>query len=95
MKFSAEQIAGLLHGTIEGDSSVEVNALAKIEEGIEGSLSFLGNSKYEEFIYSTRSSICIVNNTFSPSSDLPKSLTLVKVEDAYACFAENFINSKI
>lgn len=88
MNFTAEQIAGLLNGTIEGDASIEVNALAKIEEGAQGSLSFLANQKYEEFIYTTKSSICIVNNTFSPSTDLPKSLTLIKVEDAYACFAQ-------
>ena len=88
MNFSAEQIAGILNGTIEGDASVEVNALAKIEEGFSGSLSFLGNPKYEEHIYTTESSVCIVNNTFSPSKDLPKSLTIIKVEDAYACFAK-------
>lgn len=88
MKFSAEQIAGMLNGTIEGDSSVEVNSLAKIEEGVQGALSFLANPKYEEYIYSTGSSICIVNNTFSPSTKLPNTLTLIKVDDAYACFAK-------
>ncbi len=88
MKFSAEQIAGMLNGTIEGDSSVEVNALAKIEEGFAGALSFLSNPKYEEYIYSTASSVCIVNDTFKPSSDLPSTLTLIKVSDAYACFAK-------
>lgn len=88
MKFSAKQIAGILEGTIEGDSSIEVEALAKIEEGFSGSLSFLGNPKYEEFIYSTKSSVCIVNNTFKASKDLPSSLTIIRVEDAYACFAK-------
>lgn len=88
MNFIAEQIAGMLNGTIEGNPSAEVNALAKIEEGFNGALSFLSNPKYEEFIYSTESSICIVNNTFSPSKPLPSTLTLIKVEDAYSCFAK-------
>lgn len=88
MKFSAEQIASMLDGAVEGDPSVEVSTLAKIEEGHSGALSFLSNPKYEEFIYTTQSSICIVNESFKPSSKLPKSLTLIKVEDAYSCFAK-------
>ncbi|MFT6245637.1 MAG: UDP-3-O-[3-hydroxymyristoyl] glucosamine N-acyltransferase [Salibacteraceae bacterium] len=88
MKFSAEQIAGLINGEVQGNSSVEVNTLAKIEEGKPGALSFLANPKYEEYIYTTGSSICIVNNTFEPSHPIPESLTLIKVDDAYACFAK-------
>ncbi len=88
MNFIAEQIAGMLEGKVEGNPSAEVNALAKIEEGFTGALSFLANSKYEEFIYTTQSTICIVNNTFTPSKELPSTLTLIKVEDAYSCFAK-------
>jgi UDP-3-O-[3-hydroxymyristoyl] glucosamine N-acyltransferase len=88
MEFSAEQIAGIILGEIIGDSQVKVNGLAKIEEGSEGKLSFLANTKYEEHIYTTGSSICIVNTTFVPNKPLPESLTLIKVEDAYACFAQ-------
>ena len=88
MEFSAEQIATILQGEIVGNKSVVVSGLAKIEEGVEGALSFLSNPKYEEFIYTTKSSICIVNNSFEPSKSIPTSLTLIKVEDAYACFAK-------
>jgi UDP-3-O-[3-hydroxymyristoyl] glucosamine N-acyltransferase len=88
MEFSAEQIAGIIKGTIHGISDVKVNGLAKIEEGSIGKLSFLSNPKYEEYIYTTASSVCIVNKTFVPSRDLPRNLTLIKVEDAYACFAK-------
>jgi UDP-3-O-[3-hydroxymyristoyl] glucosamine N-acyltransferase len=88
MEFSAEQIAGILGGDILGDPETKVTGLAKIEEGQPGTLSFLSNPKYEEFIYTTGSSICIVNNSFVPSKPLPVSLTLVKVDDAYACFAK-------
>ena len=88
MEFTAEQIAGLLQGEVDGNPSATVQGLAKIEEGSNGSLSFLSNPKYEEFIYTTGSSICIVNKTFIPSKPLPSSLTLIRVEDAYACFAK-------
>lgn len=88
MKFSAAQIAGILGGEIEGNSEVEVSALAKIEEGKGGELSFLSNPKYEEYIYTTGSSICIVNKEFVASKELPSTLTLVRVDDAYACFAK-------
>ena len=88
MEFSASQIAAIVNGEIIGSSSVIVTKLAKIEEGKEGTLSFLSNPKYEEFIYTTKSSICIVNKDFIPIKPLPLSLTLIKVENSYTCFAQ-------
>ena len=88
MEFSASQIAAIVNGEIIGSSSVIVADLAKIEEGQEGTLSFLSNPKYEEFIYTTKSSICIVNKDFIPVKPLPLSLTLIKVENSYTCFAQ-------
>jgi UDP-3-O-[3-hydroxymyristoyl] glucosamine N-acyltransferase len=88
MEFTAEQIAEILQGEILGDKHIKVSGLAKIEEGQTGALSFLSNPKYEEYIYSTLSSICIVNKSFEPNKSLPSTLTLIKVEDAYACFAK-------
>lgn len=88
MEFSAEQIAGILSGEIVGNPEVKVNSLSKIEEGQIGTLSFLSNPKYEEYIYETGASICIVNKSFEPLKALPQTLTLVKVDDAYACFAK-------
>lgn len=88
MEFTAEQIAGILSGDVVGNSEAKVTGLAKIEEGTPQSLSFLANPKYEEHIYTTESTICIVNRTFEPSQDLPSTLTLVKVDDAHACFAK-------
>ncbi len=88
MEFSAAQIANILSGEIIGDSNVVIKGLSKIEEGTSGTLSFLANPKYEEYIYQTASSICIVNKTFTAQKELPTTLTLIKVEDAYACFAK-------
>lgn len=87
MQFSAEQIAGLLQGTVEGNPAATVTNLSKIEEGKPGTLTFLANPKYTEYIYSTGASIAIVAKTFAAEKPLPESLTLIRVEDPYACFA--------
>lgn len=86
MKFTAEQIAGILEGEIVGNSQVEVSKLSKIEEGTKGSLTFLANPKYKQYIYSTNASIVIVNSTFDPEHTI--SATLIKVEDAYKSFSK-------
>ena len=64
MKFTAQQIAEILEGEVVGNANVEVSKLSKIEEGQEGSLTFLSNPKYQNFIYTTKASVTIVNNTF-------------------------------
>ncbi|MDO6596757.1 UDP-3-O-(3-hydroxymyristoyl)glucosamine N-acyltransferase [Oceanihabitans sp. 2_MG-2023] len=86
MKFTAEQIAGILEGDIVGNPDVEVSKLSKIEEGTEGSLTFLSNPKYTPYIYSTRASITIVNKTFEPENSIDT--TLIKVADAYKAFSK-------
>ena len=85
MEFSAQQIASVLGGTVEGDPEVKVNNFSKIEEGKPGTLTFLANPKYEHFIYKTEASIVLVNNDFTPAE--PVKATLVKVANAYASLA--------
>jgi len=85
MEFTAATIAGFLKGEIEGNPEVKVNTIAKIEEGHEGALSFLANPKYEHFIYTTGSSIVLVNKNFVPSAKVKA--TLIRVENAYESFA--------
>ena len=86
MKFTAAQIAEILEGEVVGNPSAEVFKLAKIEEGTEGSLTFLANPKYVNFIYSTEATITIVNNDFVPENEL--TTTLIKVDDAYQSFSK-------
>ena len=86
MKFTAEQIAGILEGEVVGNPNAEVSQLSKIEEGYEGSLTFLANPKYLNYIYTTKASVTIVNDTFVPEHEL--TTTLIKVEDAYASFSK-------
>lgn len=86
MKFTAAQIAGILNGTVDGDEDVQVHTLAKIEEGEVGSLTFLANPKYTQYIYTTKSSITIVNHDFTPEH--PIETTLIRVENAYTAFSQ-------
>lgn len=86
MKFTAEQIAGILEGEVVGNPNAEVYTLAKIEEGIEGSLTFLANPKYVNYIYTTKATITIVNSDFQPEQAIET--TLIKVEDAYKSFSK-------
>lgn len=85
MKFTAQQIAELLKGSVEGNPQVEVSGLSKIEEGKPGTLSFLANPKYNEYIYTTKASIVIVNSAFEAEN--PVEATLIRVADAYKSFA--------
>ncbi|NBU80820.1 MAG: UDP-3-O-(3-hydroxymyristoyl)glucosamine N-acyltransferase [Flavobacteriaceae bacterium] len=86
MKFTATQIAEILEGEVVGNPDAEVFKLAKIEEGTKGSLTFLANQKYVNFIYTTEATITIVNNDFVPENEL--TTTLIKVEDAYQSFSK-------
>ena len=84
MNFTAGQIADQLNGTVVGNRDVDINTLSKIEEGKKGSLTFLANPKYTEFIYSTEASATIVSNDFEPTEKI--STTLIKVKDPYSSF---------
>ena len=72
MEFSAQQIAGFLNGTIEGDPNVKVSNFSKIEEGKPGTLTFLANLKYAHHIYNTEASIVLVNNDFKPEQPISR-----------------------
>ncbi len=85
MEFTAATIAGFLKGEIVGDPDTVVNTVAKIEEGHEGALSFLANPKYEHYLYTTRSSVVLVNKSLVPSAKV--TATMIKVDNAYESFA--------
>jgi UDP-3-O-[3-hydroxymyristoyl] glucosamine N-acyltransferase len=88
MEFSAQQIASLLNGTVEGDEQVTVTNLSKIEEGAPKTLSFLSNPLYTNYIYTTDASIVIVNKTLKLEKAIKPTCTLIRVENAYESFAK-------
>jgi len=84
MQITVGELGKLLNGEIVGNADILISKVAKIEEGEHQALSFLSNPKYEQYLYITESSAVIVNKDFVPSS--PVSVTLIKVDDAYASF---------
>jgi UDP-3-O-[3-hydroxymyristoyl] glucosamine N-acyltransferase len=86
MEFSASDIAKLLGGEVEGDGNITVNNISKIDQGIEGTLSFLSNPAYAKYIYNTAASVVIVNKDFKPEKEV--NCTLIRVDNAYASLAK-------
>ena len=83
MQFTAEMIAGLLNGTIVGDKNATVSTVSSIDGGKAGSLAYLTNPKYEQYVYTTEASIVLVDSTFEPKEEVKT--TLIKVENVGAC----------
>lgn len=85
MQLSAKELATLLEGSIEGNPDVLVNRPGKIEEGQAGEITFLGNDKYEPYIYTTQASVVLVGKDFVPRQ--PVQATLIRVDNVYAALA--------
>ena len=88
MEYTAKQLAQVLNGTIEGDPKAVVASVAKIEKATAGSLTFLANPKYTQFIYTTKASVVLVNENFKPEDGKTVSSTLIRVEDSYAAITK-------
>ncbi|MFA6770385.1 MAG: UDP-3-O-(3-hydroxymyristoyl)glucosamine N-acyltransferase [Bacteroidales bacterium] len=85
MEFSAKQLTEHLNGELDGDPEVKVSSVAKIESAKAGTLTFYGNPKYEEYFYTTKASVVLIDNSFKPSSKV--SCTLIRVDDVYQAIA--------
>ena len=83
MQFTAEMIAGLLNGVIVGDKSATVSTVSSIDGGKAGSLAYLTNPKYEQYVYTTEASIVLVDQTFEPKEEVKT--TLIKVQNVGEC----------
>ncbi|MGN6215129.1 UDP-3-O-(3-hydroxymyristoyl)glucosamine N-acyltransferase [Parafilimonas sp.] len=86
MKINAERIAQFLEGKVEGNGNAEVSSFGKIEEASEGQLAFFANPKYEEFLYKTKASVVLLNDSYELKQ--PVTSTLIRVPDAYIAFAK-------
>jgi UDP-3-O-[3-hydroxymyristoyl] glucosamine N-acyltransferase len=86
MKFTIQQIADVLGGTVEGNPETLLSKLSKIEEGESGSVSFLSNPKYTPYIYTTKASAVIVNDDLQLDQEV--NTTLIRVPDSYAAFSQ-------
>ncbi|RYF53050.1 MAG: hypothetical protein EOO39_41315 [Cytophagaceae bacterium] len=86
MEFTVRQIATLLGGEVEGDETLPIRNIAKIEEGAVGDISFLANLKYEPHLYTTGASAVIVNRDFRPQK--PVTASLIYVDNSYSAFTQ-------
>ena len=86
MEFTAQQIAELIKGRVEGDKDAKVSSFAKIEEGHEGAISFLSNKKYLHYIYETKSSVVLVDESLVLERNV--NCTLIRVKSAYEAVAQ-------
>jgi len=85
MDFTAEELATLLKGSVDGNPAERVTSFAGIEHGKPGRLCFFANPKYEHYVYETSASAIIVNKDFVPKE--PVRATLIRVDDAYSSVA--------
>lgn len=86
MQFTAKQIADFIGGRVEGNGNAVVNTFAKIEEGKEGTITFLSNPKYTQYVYETKATIVLINEDVE--LEKPVSATLIRVKNAYECVAK-------
>ena len=86
MELTAKQLAEILRGTVDGDPEVRITTFAKIVHGKPGALSFYANPKYEQYVYTSKSSVLLVNADFEPKQKVGP--TMVRVENAYNAVAE-------
>ena len=94
MEITAQQLAAMVNGTVDGDASAVINNYAKIEEATSGCLTFLANPKYTHFVYTTQASAILVSKDFVPEQEVKA--TLIRVNDPYETLAHllNFVNSQ-
>ena len=81
MQLTAGQLCQIVQGELDGDPDIVVHKPSKIEEAEPGSLSFLANPKYEEYLYKTRASVVLVGKDFTPEH--PVKTTLIRVRNVY------------
>ena len=86
MKLSASDVASIVGGVVDGDKKSTITKLSKIENGDKNSLSFLGNPKYNRYLYSSKASIIIVNRNLEKKKEINP--TLIRVNDPNLAFSQ-------
>ena len=94
MEITAQQLAAMVHGTVDGNPDIVINNYAKIEEATPGCLTFLANPKYTHFIYTTQASAVLVKNDFHAEQEV--NATLIRVDEPYKTLADllNYVSSQ-
>lgn len=82
LSIPASALRDLLGAELIGDPDVRVSHPTAIEEGAPGAISFLGNLKYESYLYTCKSSVILIPKDFEPKQAV--TATLLKVDDVYS-----------
>ncbi len=85
MHLTAKELAALVNGEVEGDAEVKLSRPCRIEEGETGGISFLGNPKYESYLYETKASAILVPRKFKLRKKVDS--TLIRVDNVYNAVA--------
>lgn len=81
MQLTARQLCQMVSGEIEGDPDIIIDHPSKIEDAGKGSLSFLANPKFENYLYGIGSAVVLVESAFKPAK--PVQATLIRVRNVY------------
>lgn len=81
MHLKITEISQLVDGKIEGDDTIDIIGVAKIEEAQQGQLTFISNPKYAKYLDTTSASAILVHKDFPKT---PK--TVIRTDDPYLAF---------
>ena len=81
MQLKITEIAQLVAGELDGDETLLINNVAKIEEAVAGQLTFISNPRYAKYIDTTNASAVLVSRDF-PRTDK----TVIRTENPYLAF---------
>ncbi len=83
------QIAQLVGGKLIGDANAEINSVARIDEAINGDLTFLYLHEFEKFFASTKATAILVKPEFNKSR---KDISYIEVDSPEKAFASVILN---
>ena len=83
MRVKIAEIAELVDGTIVGSSDVKINKADCLKDAGPGSVSFLGNSRYESLLKATKATCVLIDQSMEVESDA----VLIKVKNSSYAFS--------
>ncbi len=82
--FSVRQLSDMVGGDVQGDGTVHITGINRIEFARQGELTFVASEKYVKFLSLTQASCVIVSKDLA--SYVPAGRTIILADDAYRAF---------
>jgi UDP-3-O-[3-hydroxymyristoyl] glucosamine N-acyltransferase len=82
------EVARIVGGEATGDVEIEIRRLSKIEEAVEGDVTFVANAKYSKHLSATGATAVLVSrdSDFAELKSRRVPIQLIKVDDPYRAF---------